>query len=63
MPAAAHLAARHAGLTARDKFERVMSEFGRGALRSNGARVATRAQAEAIAFSEAREIDPGYGRE
>lgn len=43
------------------KFQRVMHEFGQGKLKSHGEKVTNPQQAQAIAFSEARQIYPNYG--
>lgn len=45
---------------AQNKFEKVMHEFGQGELKSHGKQVTDHKQALAIAFSEARNIDPNY---
>lgn len=48
---------------ARQKFEHVLREFEEGKLRSStGQKVTSRKQALAIAFSEARKIDPNFGK-
>jgi len=51
-------------ITGSDKFRKVMGEFKRGDLKSGGSGdvVTERDQAIAIAFSEAREIEPTYGK-
>lgn len=47
---------------ANKKFEKVMSEFGKGKLLSNGKKVTHPDQALAIAFSEAKKIDKNFGK-
>lgn len=47
---------------ARAKFDKVLGEFKGGTLKSSsGGKVTSRDQALAIAFSEAREVEPGFG--
>jgi len=54
---------KYAGLTAKEKFNVVMKEYYRGTLHSsNGKIVKKKSQAESIAYSEARHIDPKYGK-
>jgi len=54
---------KYAGLTADEKFTVVMKEYKRGTLHSSdGKIVKKKAQAIAIGYSEARHIDPKYGR-
>lgn len=43
------------------KFERVMHEFGQGKLRSHDKPVTDKRQALAIAYGEARQVNPNYG--
>lgn len=43
------------------KFQRVMHEFGHGKLKSHDQKVTDQKQAVAIAFSEARKVNPNYG--
>lgn len=48
---------------AEDKFKKVMHEFKAGTLKSSsGRKVTDKDQALAIAFSEARKIDPDFGK-
>lgn len=42
------------------KFQRVMHEFGQGKLKSHDEKVTDQTQAVAIAFSEARKVNPNY---
>lgn len=45
------------------KFDKVLGEFKAGTLKSSsGDKVADRDQALAIAFSEARTVEPGFGK-
>lgn len=48
---------------AQKKFAKVMREFERGTLKSSsGKKVTSREQAKAIAASEARDVNPNFGR-
>lgn len=48
---------------AQAKFSKIMEEFSHGTLRSSsGEKVTDKSQALAIAYSEARKVDPQYGK-
>lgn len=53
---------KNTSMTAKEKFKKVMAEWKDGKLESKGEKVTDFNQAIAIAFSEARTIDPNYGK-